>query len=353
MASTFAGVIELPERELADALEQLVPGRMIDARLRRDHRLVDQPRDQLQYVESVDLAVGCHTLGGLETEIRGERSEASKHRAFPIVEEIVAPFDGSAAASAGDRLPKRSLAVRIRKRSSRRVEICPADIDLIRAAASSSASGMPSRRRQIATTSATLVGPSSNAGSTRSARSTKRRTASNLEAPRSVGIRRRERERRHAVHDLAGDRQPFTTGRDDVQIRARDQQVTTQRRNVFDDLFAVVEDQQDPTFADRLPDGRGQRDIGHRGDIEAFGHLVLEDVLVQERCQLHETKPIRERTHEAIGHLESETSLARPTGSGQGDESVFTEQRLHIGDLLLAADEAGELSRECVTRPLE
>ena len=90
----LGGVVELPDRELADALEQLVAGRTVDARLGRDHRLVDQPRDHVQHVELVDLTVGGHPLGRLETEIRGERAEAAKDRAFTLIEEIVAPFDG-------------------------------------------------------------------------------------------------------------------------------------------------------------------------------------------------------------------------------------------------------------------
>ena len=230
-----------------------------------------------------------------------------------------------------------------RNRSPRRWRISPTDRTGTRAAASSMANGMPSRRWQISATIGALAGVSSKAGATAIARSVKRRTeseaasASNDQAaPASrdgqAALRgacscpgrhvRWHGQRRDLDDRLARDAERFATGGHDRQRRAGLQQRLGQRGGGADDVLAVVEEQEHRLEAQVV----GQADIDGRVrlvlDAERSGHLRGHRRWVGDRRQLDQPDAVRVGIDEAAGDLEHEPRLARAAGADERHQPV-------------------------------
>ena len=89
----FPRFVEPLRRVLPDRLQQPVPRR--DADLLGDReRLLDEPFEQVEDVDGVDVAVGGHELGGLEVEAAREHREAAQHRPLLVAQQVVGPVDG-------------------------------------------------------------------------------------------------------------------------------------------------------------------------------------------------------------------------------------------------------------------
>ena len=56
-------------------------------------RLVDQPLQQVEHVERLDAVARRHRLRGFEVEAAREDGQASQHRPFLVVEQVVGPVD--------------------------------------------------------------------------------------------------------------------------------------------------------------------------------------------------------------------------------------------------------------------
>ena len=112
-----------------------------------------------------------------------------------------------------------------------------------RAAASSMASGMPSNRRHMSTTTSTLSSASRNRESTACARSTNSATA-----PNSGGLfelrARRYRQRSEPIDLLVATLQRFLRGHEQPYVRCTRAQQVDQRGDVIRKVLAVVEHQQ-------------------------------------------------------------------------------------------------------------
>ncbi len=232
------------------------------------------------------------------------------------------------------------------------------DIAETRAAASSIASGMPSRRWQISTTEATFDSPSVNAGSTVAARSANRRTAS-VEAassmssgasavrPGSDAADRRAGQRLQLEHGLArGPRAPpgswpgcagpgacassrsasVATPSTRCSALSSSSSRSLSARNAV--TVAMRRDARDLRCAE------GARDLGR--DLRR----------VAERRQLREPDAVRVAVEEAAGGLQHQAGLAGPAGADEGDEPVAPDERRDLGQLLLPADEARQLDRQ-------
>ena len=161
--------------------------RMVSSSRRRapghDQRLVDQPRDQPRDPAAVDGAAGADLLGGLQGEAAGEDGQAPEEHALLAGEQVVAPVDGGA----------QRLLARARRAAATGQDVeavAEACRDLVereratRAAASSMASGMPSRRRQMSSIVASSAGRAEPGAA--AARSTNRRPASASDGTRQV-----------------------------------------------------------------------------------------------------------------------------------------------------------------------
>ena len=125
---------------------------------RREHEepVVADPLDEAVVDERAEVVeVGAaHVLGRYEWERAREDREAGEQLAAPRVEQLVAPLDRRAHCLL-------ALGARVHRRSGDRApvesfESRPAASKFVRAAASSTASGRPSRRRQISSTVASV-----------------------------------------------------------------------------------------------------------------------------------------------------------------------------------------------------
>ena len=135
--------------------------------------------------------------------------------------------------------------VRSVRRLSRRARIAFGGRSRTRDAASSMASGRPSRRRQMATTVSAFSSVSSKWLCTARARSTKRRTASEASASssRSGPASGRELQGWDRELILAGDVERRPAGGENLDIRTVGEEVGDERRRV-DDVLEVVEHQE-------------------------------------------------------------------------------------------------------------
>ena len=181
--------------------------------VRLHQRLVDQPRQQVEHVRRLEPVAGADRLGRLQRPAAGEDRQPAEQRPAPA-RSSRSWLQSSVARSVcwrGRRRParRRSAAGSGRpagRRSARPTAPCT------RAAASSSASGMPSSRRQISRHRRRVRRRSarSRAAPAR-ARSTNRRDRrrSRAQRRRRVGGRSgvRQRQRGHAPGRLAGDAQ--------------------------------------------------------------------------------------------------------------------------------------------------
>ena len=127
-----------------------------------DHRLVDERRQDGSHVGRADGDISADPLDVIERERCRRTPPAGGTPPARRVEQVVRPFDARRAMFGGGF--GASPAVSSVKRSSSRSRHRPAPSLRTRAAASSMASGMPSRRRQISTTDGTAAGVESKSG---------------------------------------------------------------------------------------------------------------------------------------------------------------------------------------------
>ena len=76
------------------------------------------------------------------------------------------------------------------------------------------------------------------------------------------------------------------------------------------------------------------------------GHLVDDQGRIGDVGQPGHPHPVVEVVPEGFGHFQSKAGLAGPTHSGQGDQPVRLEQRVHFLEVGTPTDERGELGRE-------
>ena len=162
--------------ELAHRLQHPEARLALDALLLAQQALVDQRGNAVEDIER-PLRVDDR-LGRLQRAAAGEDGQAAEEDLLLRGEQVVTPGDGVAHRL----LPRRERRGRLRvssgKRCSRRVSSACGESILTQAAASSIASGSPSRRWQISATAGALALVTAKSGLTACARSTKRRTAS-------------------------------------------------------------------------------------------------------------------------------------------------------------------------------
>ena len=187
--------VELLGRVLADHLQQPVAGDTV-ALVALHQRLRDQRREQLERLELVGAdSRAAIATDGVEVEAADAHRQPVEQRAFVVGEQVVGPVDRGAQglvplqAGAADRRSRAGTAGR------GAVRISPGVITFVCAAASSIASGIPSRRRHRSWTARALASSSVQLA-TRLAR---------------AGHEQRARLRRQHRHRIGGHRAPRAT----------------------------------------------------------------------------------------------------------------------------------------------
>ena len=213
-----------------------------------------------------------------------------------------------------------------------------ADICRQRAAASSMASGMPSRRWQIWAIAGAFASPTANDGRARCARSTNSATASYCDSAgdRRAGRRRRAAQRRHPPGDLAGHAERLTarrqhrhrrTGGAAVRRRTR----RTPRRDAHSCPSTTRLGSSPSSTASwlgqrrrRQPRGRPRRPA--RRDRSAPGSA-------NGASSTHHTPPAY-RSSSSADDRQGEAGLADPRRTGQASPAARRPAAAHLGDLV-------------------
>ena len=252
-----------------------------------------------------------------------------------------------------------------RKRSFSRRAISASGSVLSLAAASSIASGSPSRRRTMSMTRATVSSLTSKPGLTAAARSANSRTAGKPTASCGGHAGQGLAERRDRQQRLAGDAERLAAGGDDPQPRAVAEQLVGQVRAGVDEVLAVVEHEQGVGVGQaveqpgsRVPAGRPLSAVEQRPRLpqaDRAEHRLRHVGRVGDRGELGQPDPVGDvvrrrarsgRNRRCRGHrrhLGRQPGLAGPARADQRHQPVLLQRLEHPGDVILAPDEAGQL----------
>jgi len=205
---------------------------------------------------------------------------------------------------AAPRWPRTSSA----NRSSRPASTCCGVSVRSHAAASSSASGMPSRRAHIVSTAASLDASSVNQGRTMLARSTNRASAS------SRG------QRRHLPRDFARDPDGLARGGQHRHLGTGAEQRESHFGDAVEHPFAVVEADEGAPVA-QLGGRRAERAAGRLyRRTDHVGQVVGHGGRVRERLQLDPPDAVGPRFGAGGGALRSQPRLAGAADAGKGHQ---------------------------------
>lgn len=158
------------------------------------------------------------------------------------------------------------------------------------------------------------------------------------------------RQRRYAVGLLAGDAQPLAAGREDGEACASSQQRLRQLRAWLDEVFGIVEDEQERARREVLHDRIDQSRTRLFLDAEDAGDGLRQQRRVAQGGKLDEPRAVGVGVGPLPGELDRQAGLAASARARQGEEPRTTQQLRELGDLILAADEAREVVRQVVLR---
>ena len=147
---------------------------------------------------------------------------------------------------------------------------------------------------------------------------------------------------------LAGDVQGLPAGRQDAKPRRSTQQGLRQVGHVVDDVFAVVEHEQELLVLKVIRERLLQRPRRLFLDLERERHGTLDLRPVGQGREIDQPDAIGELFDEIGGNLEGQPGLARTARARDGDQMVVMEPTLDLLDLALPPDEAGELDGQVV-----
>ena len=232
------------------------------------------------------------------------------------------------------------------------------DSTFVRAAASSRASGMPSRRRQISTTAAALSGVTAKPGTLAAARSTNSRTdslAAILREPVVDGVmssagRRRARvrhvERRDGQDSLASEGERLPARGEDGHARAVGDDRLDHVGCRCDEVLAIVERHQELLEPQEVDECLKRRLTRRLSNAEGAANLANDGGRVHQRRELDDPGAVPVAVDELRGCLEQHPGLPGTTDPRERDHPMVREQPADLGELALAADEGRQLDRQ-------
>ena len=163
-----------------------------------------------------------------------------------------------------------------------------------RAAASSIASGKPSRPWQIAATSAAVASVTANPGRTAAARAANRATAAkDRDFAHAVAVRRRQRQGWDGPGDLTGDAERAATGGENSYLRAHAQDPERDLGRAAQDVLARVEHEQAELSRQGLGDARAGVVVGRRGHTDLSGNRRRDTVTIADGPEIDEPHAMR------------------------------------------------------------
>ena len=290
----------------------------------------------------------AHGLGGRLSDAAGKNAQPREH---------VAPLRGQQLIAPGDRvaqrpLPRRQVARPACQERQAPLELessSPGDSSSAWAAASSIASGSPSRRRQIAATSMALAlstskrAPTARARSANNATAAARTTASGSPA----SILGRQSQRLHTQAVFGAHCQGSATGGKYVQAGTGREQLGDQRRAV-QHVLEIIEQQQRLPLAQPLHQGSAPRARTTFAHTQSFCDRRPNLRRVAQRRQLDQKHAVREVEAQAGCSLQAQSRLADTGRPEQRHHShvAARQQCLDRPELTVAADQPSRRSME-------
>ena len=215
---------------------------------------------------------------------------------------------------------------------------------MVRAAASSMASGRPSRRRQISAT----AGARGVEALVRVHRRGPLDEQPDGVASPTAGSSARQGQATDRPHDLAVMPSALPTRAEHPQRGTRASRSPTRRATAVDEVLAVVDEQQRIGPAEAVDDQPAERVLWVLRHAEHLRHRGVDQLGLGHRPQLHQPHPVRPDRELTGGHLHRQPALPGASHPGQGDQPRRGQQGVEFRELVVAPDEAGELHRQVV-----
>ena len=227
------------------------------------------------------------------------------------------------------------------KRSSSPASMSAGERVRSHAAASSSASGMPSRRAHSILSTSSLAASSANDGL--------HLAAALEEQPQGVLLG----QRRHRPHELAGDGERLAARRRHADLRARLEQGRGDRGRAVEHLLAVVETDEQPPVAE-LPGQRRERSLD-RLDQHAGGgrHLVGHRPVLRDAGEVDPPDAVTPAADLLGEGVDRQPRLAAAARADERHRPLVGEQPVQLVQLVAAADERRRLDGQVVAPEVE
>ncbi|HZQ57169.1 MAG TPA: hypothetical protein VFA84_04000 [Acidimicrobiales bacterium] len=334
-------VLEALPRVVADGLEEAVAGTRGPG-IGDDQRLLDEPDDKIDDVERVEVLIGHDRLCRREPEAAVEDGEAPQHGSFRFVEQLVGPVDGVAQRLvAGGRRPPAAgqepeAAVEVGDDLTRRHPFGARSSQLDRQwdpiealAETGDGMGLTRRHREGRIDFRGPVDEQPHGG--RLQRLFGRRPGAG------------EAEGRHGHRPLAGHGEALTAGREHLDPGRRCHDAVNERGDRAEQVLAVVEDQQQPPFAEEVEEsplrGRPRPLLEAKRRHDRFLHCVRG----RDRRQFDEPCAIREGRDNVGRQLHGHPCLPDAADAGQREDAGLFQRLGVLDELAFPPDETRRL----------
>ena len=127
-------------------------------------------------------------------------------------------------------------------------------------------------------------------------------------------------ERGDAIDMFIGHAQRLATGRQDLQVPAATDQLLNEDGDLADEVFAVVDHQQDTAIADPVHDSVEQRLLAERDKRQRRRDRVDDCACVGHRSEIDKEHAPVELGHVAVAELDRRPRLADTTGARERDD---------------------------------
>ena len=161
------------------------------------------------------------------------------------------------------------------------------------------------------------------------------------------------RQRRHGQDRLTGDAQRFLAGGQDAHIGTGDKDGTRQLGAGGQEVFAVVEDEEQSSAAEMVDDGRSDRPSGLLRDAEHGRDGRRDQARVGQGPELDEPRAIIEAVGQLLRQTHGQPRLPDATGPRQRQHRSAIEEASSGRDLRLAPDERRQLTGQVAAGRLD
>ena len=158
------------------------------------------------------------------------------------------------------------------------------------------------------------------------------------------------RQRRHAVHVLAGGAQRLAAGAQHGRAGTGAEDGLGETGGRIDEVLAVVEEQQEPLRTDGGADTVGRDAGAGQRQTEHGGHRHRNEIGCRERGELGEEDPVGKRREAGGGRPPARGASCRSPGPGQGDQPMVRHEGRGLTDLDVSADQLRNGGREVADR---